>query len=259
MYIYIYNSSIYIYTECISYTYNFTCCTQRTLRLRPSCFVGWTHWRSANKCCMRFLKSCWSQGLPHGCCECQCLRCPTMGALSSLHLAAPCQHLPALYTLLAWMPSSDFQSKLLRTLFGPIPGPLSWRPILGSSSLFHLVTQPWLLGWCQCDIFPLVSIMDLAQPRPKLSPAAFSNSSARRRSSPPKLTQRLVPSPDSWSCDVQTGLLTTFNANKGMTDRGSSCFTEASRNPMCNYKSSTAIHPRRSNSQVSNSIRSALP
>ena len=157
VYIYIlYNS----YTVFTSYTYNFTCCTQRTLRLRRSCYVGWTHWRSANKCCMRFLKSCWSQGLPPRCCE--CLRCPTMGALSSLHLAAPCQHLPALYTSLAWMPSSDFQSKLLRTLFGPIPCPLSWRPILGSSSLFHLVTQPWLLGWCQCDIFPLVSIMDLA-------------------------------------------------------------------------------------------------
>lgn len=55
--IYIYNSHVYIYiiamyTVFISYTYNFTCCTQRTLRLRPSCYVGWTHWRSANKCCV---------------------------------------------------------------------------------------------------------------------------------------------------------------------------------------------------------------
>ena len=52
----------------------------------------------------------------------------------------------------------------------------------------------WLSFDCPCWSVKSCESMSLLS----LSPA-FSNSSARNRSSPPKLTQRLVPSPDSWS------------------------------------------------------------
>lgn len=58
--------------------------------------------------------------------------------------------------------------------------------------------KSWMIKWfffdCPCWSVKSRESMSLLS----LSPA-FSNSSARNRSSPPKLTQRLVPSPDSWS------------------------------------------------------------
>ena len=121
--------------------------------------------------------------------------------------------------------------------------------LLHLANISRPCTHRWreCLPWLTSNLGALSLVPPVTRKRHKLSPAAFSSSSARRRSSPPKLTQRLVPSPDSWSCDVPRGWWTGGPA------------AEASETPWALQCYKPPATPGDRIVKVSNSIRSALP